>query len=93
MNCVTTTEALAVSLVGATAAADELRRVVRDALRGRSAHERRLETWEANAAFIASLDLDPDEVLGLPPAPAVERPRSARSLRAPLPTLARRAWA
>lgn len=69
-NCVTAAEALAISMAGATAAGNELRRVIQDAFRGRPAFERRIEAWQANAAFLSSLGLDPVEVLGAPPAPS-----------------------
>ena len=79
VNCVTSAEAVAPGVAGATAAGNELRRIVFDALRGRTAHERRRETWHANAAFIASLGLDPQEVLGPPPRPE-PAPRAVASM-------------
>ena len=79
MSCVTNADALAVSMVGAAAAANEMRRVAWDALCGRSAFERRLHVWEANVAFISSLGLDPDELLGPPPVPAEARVPAAPS--------------
>lgn len=41
---------------------------LKDRVAGRSRVERRLATWEANAEFLRSLDLDPLETLGAPPA-------------------------
>jgi len=79
MNCVTNTDALAVSMVGAAAAANEIRRVAWDALCGRPAFERRLQAWQANVAFISSLGLDPDELFGPAPVPAEARVAAAPS--------------
>ena len=78
MNCVSNTEALAISLAGATTAAHELRRVIWDALQGRPAYERKLERYESDVAFISSLGLDPAEVLG--PPPAVPAPAPVRAV-------------
>ena len=81
MNCVSNTEALAISLAGATTAAHELRRVIWDALQGRPAHERKLERYEADVAFISSLGMDPTEVLGPPQtAPATAPVRAGTAL-------------
>jgi hypothetical protein len=73
-NCVTSTEALAISMVGVVTAGNELRRKIEDALRGVSSHERRVRTWEADVDFLSSLGLDAHEVLGPRPVP---KPTSA----------------
>jgi hypothetical protein len=74
MNCVTTTEALAISTVGVVTAANEFRRKIEDAVRGISSHERRVRVWEANVEFLSSLGLDAHELLGPMPVP---KPTSA----------------
>lgn len=69
--CSTCTTAIDVAgthaVVAAAVAANGWERV-KDAVVGRSRLERRLATWEANAEFLRSLDLDPLETLGAPPA-------------------------
>jgi hypothetical protein len=69
MNCVSSTDALAISTVGVVTAANELRRKIEDTLRGVSSHERRVRAWEADIAFLSSLGLDAQELLGPRPVP------------------------
>lgn len=75
-SCLTNADAVvwnSVAMVGLGAAG--VRRL-RDVATGRSALDRRREAYARNAAFVRSLDLDPAEVLGPPPADAVPAPAS-----------------
>jgi hypothetical protein len=69
MNCVTNSDALAISTVGVVTAANELRKKIEDTLRGVTSHERRVQAWEADVAFLSSLGLDGHELLGPRPVP------------------------
>ena len=66
-NCVTGTEALLINSAGLVALGQGGWHRLTDRLRGRPAVERRQRAWEANAAFVRDLGLDPLEVLGAPP--------------------------
>lgn len=72
MSCMTTADALATNSVLIAAGAVRFRERIVDRLRGRSRLDRAQETWESNAAFMRTLDLDPLETLGAPPAVPTE---------------------
>jgi hypothetical protein len=72
-NCVTSTDALLLNSAGLLALAHGAWNRLVDRIDGRPAIERRQQAWEANAAFVRQLGLDPLETLGAPPRiPALE---------------------
>jgi len=79
-SCVTNAEAVLVSAVGAGSVALSLVERLLDAVKGRTAAERRLGAYQANAAFLRSLGHDPAQVLGPPPRqPARSTARAPRA--------------
>ena len=98
-NCFSHTDALALYGLGAAMVAQGQVIRVRDRLRGVSREERRQADRAATVAFLRSMDLDPDAVLGSSESPTVvpvERSRRqiGRGLRPRILTRGRRlpAW-
>lgn len=71
-SCVTVFDAVSTNAVFVAAIAVNRWDRLRDRLERRPRLERDLATWEANAAFVAGLGLDPLAVLGAPPALPVD---------------------
>jgi hypothetical protein len=68
-SCVTTAEAAVIAAAAGLSMAKGAADRLADALAGRHPAERRQEAWDANAAFVGSMGLDPLAVLG--PRPTV----------------------
>jgi hypothetical protein len=66
-SCFTSVDALAVNAVGVAAVFTKLRDRLIDLRVGRSREERTQLTWERSAAFMASMGLEPESVLGVAP--------------------------
>ena len=67
-TCTTALDAAATNAVFLAAFAANGWERLRDRVQRRPRLERELATWEANAEFVRSLDLDPLATLGAPPA-------------------------
>ncbi len=78
-SCVTNAEAVLVSAVCAGNVAMSLVRRATDVVQGRTAAERRVGAYAANAGFLRSLGHDPAQVLGPPPMPPPARSRAVAS--------------
>ena len=68
VNCYTAVDALATNSVLLAAGAVKFRERIADRLQGRSKLDREMLTWDENADFLRSMDLDPLATLGPPPA-------------------------
>jgi hypothetical protein len=72
-NCVTSLDAMAITVVGGTAFASAGLGWVRDRMGGAGAVSRRRREYDDDARFLRSIDLDPVVVLGAPPEPSHPR--------------------
>lgn len=70
VSCFTGVEAAAVQVVAGVVVARGGFGRVRDRLAGRGGAARRASAYQANAEFLTGIGLDPDRVLGPPPAGA-----------------------
>ena len=64
VNCITHGEVVVMNAGGVWVAANAGWTRLPDRFVGRTPAQRRLETWDANAKFLASLGHSPDELLG-----------------------------
>jgi hypothetical protein len=87
VNCVTQAEAVAFQILGVTTIAG----AALDKLQALASPEawaiKKVRAWEENAAFMASMGLDPVAVLGQAPSPEPARPRLAVRWAVPAPAV------